>query len=506
MNVTFGWIRVGGLVVAVIGFAITRIFIAETIEVHGPLSVTLISLIPLIIGLALTIYGIALAVGPFSRAYVAKVARWCLIGTAGMMAIVLVTMSELILSEGWEALLVDDSLLLIANVLLGGAVSGVIIGDRSAANLRHQREIGRQANRGRMLTRLLRHEVINAATIIAGYASTLDDDVGKPKGAIQQETKRITETVNEVDQIASDPIHTEQLDLVPIIEEEVAHLRERFQDTDISIVSSEDSVSLDADDRIRIVIRELVENTCEHSSISTVQVEVTKINGMITLSISDDGPGLPSEQRTLLESRSFPEFDDPSAGFGLQIVRLLVSKYDGEIQVGQGLGEAGSTIEISFPQHGYSHTIPHSVSLAFSNLLLSMIAGVVAGLVMGLYFGYVTDQLPIIGALYGVENPIIGWIAHLFHSIVFGLMFVAGLSHPALHAIEQRPVGIVAAAIGWGSILWLFAAGMVMPFWLSMIGESAMVPTLSPLGLVSHLLWGIVLGLTIVGLRVLYRN
>lgn len=49
--------------------------------------------------------------------------------------------------------------------------------------------------------------------------------------------------------------------------------------------------------------------------------------------------------------------------------------------------------------------------------------------------------------------------------------------------------------VGWGVVLWLVAAGVVMPVWLTLVGVPAQVPNLSLHGLVGHVVWGTALGL-----------
>jgi len=67
----------------------------------------------------------------------------------------------------------------------------------------------------------------------------------------------------------------------------------------------------------------------------------------------------------------------------------------------------------------------------------------------------------VIGSLYGVGSPLAGWVSHLFHSVVFGL---------------------------------LYAAGVVMPLWLQFVGIEATVPNTTLPGIVGHVVWGAVLG------------
>ena len=46
---------------------------------------------------------------------------------------------------------------------------------------------------------------------------------------------------------------------------------------------------------------------------------------------------------------------------------------------------------------------------------------------MGIVYAMTTGLLSVIGALYGAEEPVVGWIAHMFHNLVFALIFATGL-------------------------------------------------------------------------------
>jgi ABC-type uncharacterized transport system permease subunit len=100
----------------------------------------------------------------------------------------------------------------------------------------------------------------------------------------------------------------------------------------------------------------------------------------------------------------------------------------------------------------------------------------------------------VIGSLYGVQTPSVGWITHLFHSAVFGLLFAALCATPPIDRFVSGPLRAGFVGIGWGTILWLVAAGLFMPVWLSLLGVPTRIPTLSLAGFVGHALWGVVLG------------
>ena len=166
------WKRYGGFGIATIGFLLTRIFVAETISVNMPLSFLFVSLPPLLIGLGVTVFGVILAVGRFSPTYVRTVTIWCGLGVFGLVLLLIATQFRSILAEGMGTTL-GDAELLVGNLLLGGAVGGLLLGDRSAANARKRRKLKRTANRAAFVNRLLRHDVLNAAAIIEGHADLL---------------------------------------------------------------------------------------------------------------------------------------------------------------------------------------------------------------------------------------------------------------------------------------------------------------------------------------------
>jgi len=487
--------RGAGLVVAAVGFAVTRFFVAETVRVDMASGFVLAGLVPLLAGLGLTVYGVALSVGPFPRWYAGTVARWCLLGTGAMAVVLATTLGEaMAFGEGMGAL--GGSQLLVGNVLLGGAVGGTLTGVRSAMSRRQRREVDRQANRGFLLDRLLRHEVINAATIVRGHADLLRGGDGSRDAsvdAIEDAADRITRTVEEVGDIVDDRGTLAAVDPAEPLAAAVDDVRAAFDGVTVETSVDADRPAVTADGRLSILVRELLENAAAYGA-SRVRLETDVAPRTLTLRVRDDGDGLPEPQRRLLVDGDFPEYDDPSAGFGLQVVRLLASRYRGSVAVSEGLDGTGTTVAVELPRAGYGEEMSTAVAVALPNLLRASLAGLVAGVAMGAAFVGVTDQLPVIGALYGVGSPVIGAVTHLFHSVVFALLFAAFVSGPQLEAATPGARRAITRGAAWGVVLWLVAAGLVMPVWLELVGIPATLPSLRPLGLGSHLLWGVVLG------------
>jgi Bacteriophytochrome (light-regulated signal transduction histidine kinase) len=261
------WKRYGGFGIATIGFLLTRIFVAETISVNMPLSFLLVSLPPLLIGLGVTVFGVILAVGRFSPTYVRTVTIWCGLGVFGLVLLLIATQFRSILVGGMGPTL-GDAELLVGNLLLGGAVGGILLGDRYAANARKRRKLTRTANRAAFVNRLLRHDVLNAAAIIEGHADLLAETPTRTESvtAIDNAAATIKHTVTDVGRIAS-PNEERTLSSVPLaktLNDTVDELRSTYPDRPIRVDAVAEELTVVADDRLDIVFEELIDNAIVH--------------------------------------------------------------------------------------------------------------------------------------------------------------------------------------------------------------------------------------------------
>jgi hypothetical protein len=128
-----------------------------------------------------------------------------------------------------------------------------------------------------------------------------------------------------------------------------------------------------------------------------------------------------------------------------------------------------------------------------------VVAGVAAAIVMGVAISIVqldTLRLAIAG-LYGFQGSLaVGWIAHLAHGTLFGLIFAWVLSDPSLYRIDDWAWKSAVAGVVYGLVLAVVGAGIIMPMWQGVVG----VPTQGPIPNVTtptvfwHAIYGIVLG------------
>ncbi|WP_135805757.1 ATP-binding protein [Halorussus marinus] len=497
----------GGLGVAGVGFLLTRFTVTLAIY-DEPRAFYLSGLVPLVLGLSLTAFGVALVVGPFDRAFVRTTTAWCLVGAGAMLLLVMLTVlgSNPDGVDGMAPVLSETYL---SNFLIGGSVGGTLTGVYAARAERRRRQLRSQANRLVTLNRILRHEVLNAVTVIGGYADAIADrerpgDERESADVIRRRSDHIVDTIEDVEYLTetgrSAGRGLEPVGLATCLRASVESVRAAYPDAEYALaVDPAEGVEVWANERLDQLFENLIENAVAYDGSDRPRVEIDATVGgrRATVRIADDGPGLPARHREILEDGAITDHDDPSSGFGLNAVRLLAERFHGDVHT--TVTDDGTTIEVTLvrasrPAPASPTESVSSYGVSPSELTVAVGASVLAGGAMGVFNQLTGGSIPVIGALYGVANPLVGWITHEFHSVVFGMIYAAMLAVvPERYGRSRR--GRLLVGAGWGAFLWAFAAGVVMPTWLRLVGISAPLPNLAWPSLASHLVWGLGLGL-----------
>ena len=146
-----------------------------------------------------------------------------------------------------------------------------------------------------------------------------------------------------------------------------------------------------------------------------------------------------------------------------------------------------TTVERRF---GYEHR-PAWVS--------GVVAGLAGGAVMGVLLSVLTTPVieTAIPALVGLSGGLAGWVVHMSISAVFGVLFAGLVTLAPVSEYADAPRALLGIGLVFGAVLWIVAAGLLMPIWLNAVGfpMAPPLPNLAPTSLVTHLVFGAVVGL-----------
>ncbi|MFB6297605.1 MAG: ATP-binding protein [Salinirussus sp.] len=201
-----------------------------------------------------------------------------------------------------------------------------------------------------VINRVLRHNVRNELGVINGYAemlaADLDGDAAAKADRIVETADRLldlSESAREIEANRDQSPDLEPLDVVPIVDDSVRQLRERYPDASVAVESPETAVA-EALPRVETALWELLDNAAKHGGDHpSIEVAVRETDDRILVSIADDGPGIPeSEQQVLATGVEEPLVH--GQGLGLWLAYWLIRNLDGEIDVPED--ERGTTVEV----------------------------------------------------------------------------------------------------------------------------------------------------------------
>jgi len=127
----------------------------------------------------------------------------------------------------------------------------------------------------------------------------------------------------------------------------VTEVETQYPAASIAVDQPESAVALTLP-RIETALYELLDNAAKHSGESpaiTLDVAVSPVQ--VTVTIADDGPGLPETEQEVLETGA----EDPLAhgsGLGLWLAYWIVTTLDGEIEILDV--DQGTTVELKLPK------------------------------------------------------------------------------------------------------------------------------------------------------------
>ena len=157
--------------------------------------------------------------------------------------------------------------------------------------------------------------------------------------------------------------HPEMVDLKKIIIQVMNNFLSALEDRKINIYFNKkrhdrwdeiENYNIEADRRqIKTMLENLLSNAMKYAK-STIEMKITETDGVMRLTVSDDGPGIDAMyHEKIFEDYFQPPGSKDGSGLGLCSVKKVVENHKGSIVVRSSPGN-GTSFEVSFPSHQLS--------------------------------------------------------------------------------------------------------------------------------------------------------
>jgi len=213
-----------------------------------------------------------------------------------------------------------------------------------------------------VLNRVLRHNVRTQANLVYGHADRIRataTEEGTDLEDVVERTDKLTECASKLERwsaqardietmLEDDTEDRSPIDLVPVVEEVVAELRKAHPEAEIT-TTLPDHATATVHESLSEAITELLENAIQHNDERPhVDVELEITGDGIELAVVDDGPGIPEEERRVLDREAETDLDHGS-GLGLWLVNWAVRASGGELDLDTNRSR-GSEVRMDLPR------------------------------------------------------------------------------------------------------------------------------------------------------------
>jgi PAS domain S-box-containing protein len=200
------------------------------------------------------------------------------------------------------------------------------------------------------------------ALILGGVAGELPEKVRTLAGIASKNSERLVRLVNDILDIEKIEQGTmlfrpSRVELMPLVEQSVENNRAYAQQLSVEIrIAAAAQARIWADsDRLQQVLANLLSNAAKHSPRGgIVDVKVQRDGGLVCVSVSDQGKGIPPEFQPRIFEK-FAQADTSSTrqkggtGLGLSISKAIVDRHGGRLWFETAPG-AGATFAFELPE------------------------------------------------------------------------------------------------------------------------------------------------------------
>lgn len=199
--------------------------------------------------------------------------------------------------------------------------------------------------------RVLRHNLRNALQVVQGRLQMAreraDEAVASTLAPAQHQVDELLATADTARKVqraleTSEPVRQ---DVAQIVSSLIDRASQRYPAVDME-VSIPEAAMVEAPAMLDDALWELIDNACEHAADPPnvgVSVEIHGTEAEIT--VSDNGPGLPRQERRVLETGQETALEH-SSGLGLWLARWVIGSADGTLSYEI---DDGTTVQVTLP-------------------------------------------------------------------------------------------------------------------------------------------------------------
>ncbi len=273
---------------------------------------------------------------------------WCLLGAALFGTITGLSL----LVRAFEGRVIGEAIFPLLIAIEVGGLAAVIAGYSTVRARTEARQAHVVSDALGFVNGLIRHDLRNDLNTIHGYADLIRTDADSADSErasviaerAEEALTRIETTGVVAETLLGDP-DLERVDLATITAEMAAQVESTY---DLTVTTDlPDHAPVTANAGLESVVDNLLENAVEHNDAEKprVHVEVETATGTVRLSVADNGPGIPDEQK---ENVLDPRGGEAENG-GLSLVQTLVEEYDGDVWI-EDNDPRGSVFTVELPR------------------------------------------------------------------------------------------------------------------------------------------------------------
>nr|WP_303651899.1 histidine kinase N-terminal 7TM domain-containing protein [Halovenus rubra] len=215
----------------------------------------------------------------------------------------------------------------------------------------------RREERLSVLNRILRHNLRNDLSVVAGYVSAADErtDDETVAGMLDKASMTVNDLIEtgemarEFEKVIAEPEdYSRSVSLGKMFNELEEKLVDEYPNAEVSTDQTGSTVQTNPD-ILRSVLWQLLDNAAYHddSESTAIALSVTERDSQFLIEVVDDGPGIPNHEVQSLREGQETSLDHGS-GFGLWLVKWGTTRIGGSVNF--EIGESGTTVSITLPK------------------------------------------------------------------------------------------------------------------------------------------------------------